>query len=199
MDIEYLNFQSINYKEFFEFILRFLFDYIIIYIIAKLYFKARQKKGILFALFLLNIVVFIVCYLLQSIQLSIGFAFGIFAIFSILRYRTATVPIKEMTYVFISISIAIINALTDITSGYGIMVFSNIIIIFSIYLFEKKFNYDDTDNTKVIVYNDLSLIKPDKTDELKNDLEEKTGLKINKIEIGQIDFKAEQVRLKIHY
>lgn len=199
MDIEYLNFQNINFNEFFQYLLRFIFNIIIIYIIGKVYFKARQKKGILFALFLLNIVVFNVCYLLQSIHLSIGFAFGIFAIFSILRYRTATVPIKEMTYIFISISLAIINALTDISTAYGIMMFSNAIIIFSIIIFEKKFNTDDNANSKVVVYNDLSLIKPDKADELKKDLEEKMGIQIIKVEIGQIDFKAEQVSLKIYY
>lgn len=199
MNMEYLTFQNFNYKEFFEFVLRFVFDFIIIYLIAKLYFKARQKKGILFALFLLNIIVFIVCYLLQSIQLSIGFAFGIFAIFSILRYRTATVPIKEMTYIFISISVAIINALTDISTGYGIMVLSNIMIIIAIYIFETKFKNDNYENSKVIIYNDLALIKPDKIDELKKDLEEKTGLQIKRVDLGEIDFKAEQVRLKVYY
>lgn len=197
MDIEFLNFQSFNYKQFLEFILRFVFDLIIIYVIARLYFKASQKKDILFALFLLNIIVFIVCFLLHSIQLSLGFAFGIFAIFSILRYRTSTVPIKEMTYIFISISLAIINALSNINTGYSIMIFSNIVIIFVIYLFEKRFT--QIIQIKTIIYDELALIKPDKYNELKKDLENRTGLVIQKIEIGRIDFKDNQATIKIYY
>jgi len=97
--------KNIDGQNFIEFIIRFLFDFLVIFILAKfIYFKFRRKSNILFVLFLLNILVFFVCYLLQSVQLSIGFAFGIFAIFSILRYRTTTVPIKEMTYIFISIT-----------------------------------------------------------------------------------------------
>ena len=197
MDTDFLNFQNIDIKQFIEFVLRFSFDFFIIYVIAKLYFKARQKKDILFALFLLNLIVFIVCYLLQSIQLSIGFAFGIFAIFSILRYRTSTVPIKEMTYIFISISIAIINALTNINTGYGIMVFSNIMIIFAIYIFEKRFT--QIDQIKTIIYDDMELIKPNNYEKLKKDIEKRTGRVIQKIEIGRINFKTNRTKLKIYY
>lgn len=197
MGSEYLSFQSLNLKEFIEFVLRFVFDFIIIFIIAKIYFKARKKKDILFVLFLLNIVVFIVCYLLQSVQLSIGFAFGIFAIFSILRYRTSTIPIKEMTYIFISISTAIINALTILSDGYGIMVFGNLVIIGSIYIFERKFS--NTGKSKTIVYDNLTLITPDNLDKLVKDIELRTGLNIIKVEIGKIDFRSNMASLKIFY
>lgn len=197
MNIDYLNFQSINVKEFVEFILRFAFDFLIIYLVAKVYFKVRKKKDILFALFLLNIVVFIVCYLLQSIQLSIGFAFGIFAIFSILRYRTTTVPIKEMTYVFISISTAIVNALTNITTGYGIMIFSNFTIVVAIYFFERKFAI--TEQTKTIIYDNLSLITLNQYDDLLEDVKKRTGLNIQKVKVGRINFKSGEVSLKIYY
>lgn len=197
MGSEYLNFQSLNLKELIEFVLRFVFDLLIIYLVARVYFKVRKKKDILFALFLLNIVVFIVCYLLQSIQLSIGFAFGIFAIFSILRYRTSTVPIKEMTYIFISISTAIINALTNITTDYGIMLFSNFILVGAIYFFEKKFAI--VEQTKTIIYDNLSLITVDQYDHLLADIKKRTGLNIQKVEVGRINFKSGEVSVKIYY
>ena len=184
MGSEYLSFQSLNLKELIEFVLRFVFDFLIIYLVARVYFKVRKKKDILFALFLLNIVVFIVCYLLQSIQLSIGFAFGIFAIFSILRYRTSTVPIKEMTYIFISISTAIINALTNITTDYGIMLFSNFILIVAIYFFEKKFAI--AEQSKTIIYDNLSLITVDQYDHLLADIKKRAGLNIQKAKVGII-------------
>ena len=197
MENEFLSFQSINIKQFIDFALRLIFDFIIIYIVAWRYFKARQKRDILFALLLLNVVVFVVCYLLQSVQISIGFAFGIFAIFSILRYRTSTVPIKEMTYIFISISIAIINALTNINTGYGIMIFSNVMILFVIFIFENRFT--QIDQSKTIIYDELSLIKPEKKAELHSDLEGRTGLEIHKVEVGRINFKSGRATIKIYY
>ena len=197
MGSEYLSFQSLNLKELIEFVLRFVFDFLIIYLVARVYFKVRKKKDILFALFLLNIVVFIVCYLLQSIQLSIGFAFGIFAIFSILRYRTSTVPIKEMTYIFISISTAIINALTNITTDYGIMLFSNFILIVAIYFFEKKFAI--VEQSKTIIYDNLSLITVDQYDHLLADIKKRTGLNIQKAKVGRINFKSGEASVKIYY
>ncbi len=179
------------------FLYRLIFDFIIIFLTAKIYFKDRRKKNILFALFLLNIVVFIVCFALQSIQLSLGFAFGIFALFSILRYRTTTVPIKEMTYIFISISIAIINALTILPSGLLILIISNIIILLAIYYFERKFSTDL--GRKTIIYNNLELISPEKHDELIAELSSKTGLNIKKLKIGSINFLNNSVQVRIYY
>ncbi|MFH1050970.1 MAG: DUF4956 domain-containing protein [bacterium] len=198
MDFNFIDFQNIDGQNFLEFILRFVFNFIVIYIIAKgIYFKVRRRSNILFALFLLNILVFFVCYLLQSVQLSIGFAFGIFAIFSILRYRTTTVPIKEMTYIFISISIAIINALTNINTGYGIMLFTNVTIVLFTYAFEKKFIRNES--VKTVLYDKIELIKPEHQEELIQDLKDRTGLDIHRIEIGRIDFLRDIARIRIFY
>lgn len=192
-----MDFISMYSSELAGFLYRLIFDFIIIFLTAKIYFKDRRKKNILFALFLLNIVVFIVCFALQSIQLSLGFAFGIFALFSILRYRTTTVPIKEMTYIFISISIAIINALTILPSGLLILIISNIIILLAIYYFERKFSTDL--GRKTIIYNNLELISPEKHDELIAELSSKTGLNIKKLKIGSINFLNNSVQVRIYY
>lgn len=196
--MDLFEFRSIDGQNFLEFVIRFIFNFFIIYILAKkIYFKFRRKSNILFALFLLNIIVFFVCYLLQSVQLSIGFAFGIFAIFSILRYRTTSVPIKEMTYIFISITIAIINSLTILNSGYLLMVFTNVVIIAFVYIFEKKFIRNEA--FRIVVYDKIELTKQEHQSELIQDLKERTGLEINRIEVTRIDFIRNIARIKIYY
>jgi hypothetical protein len=102
-----------------------------------------------------------------------------------------------MTYIFISISTAIINALTVLSDGYGIMVFGNLVIIGSIYFFERKFS--NTGKSKTIVYDNLTLITPDNLDKLVKDIELRTGLNIIKVEIGKIDFRSNRASLKIFY
>ncbi len=198
MDFSFLTFTNFNVTVFLEFLVRLVFDFIVIFIVAKLiYFKVRRNSNILFSLLLINIIVFSVCYLLQSVQLTIGFAFGIFAVFSILRYRTQQIPIKDMTYIFISISLAIFNALTNIETGYEIMVFTNVIIIITIYVFEKKFILNEA--SKIIIYEKIDLIKPENHQQLLEDLSQRTGLKINRFEIGRIDFMRDTARIKIYY
>jgi len=192
------NFQILDTGLLTELLIRFIFNFVIIYLISvKIYYKVRKRSNILFALFLLNILVFFVCYLLQSVQLSIGFAFGIFAIFSILRYRTTTVPIKEMTYIFISITLAVINALTNFATGYHIMIISNFTLLFFVYIFEKKFIRDES--SKIIIYEKIDLIKPSKRQDLIKDLKDRTGLDIRRIEIGRIDFMRDVARIRIYY
>ncbi len=192
------NFQILDTGFLTELLIRFIFNFVIIYLISvKIYYKVRKRSNILFALFLLNILVFFVCYLLQSVQLSIGFAFGIFAIFSILRYRTTTVPIKEMTYIFISITLAVINALTNFATGYHIMIISNFTLLFFVYIFEKKFIRDES--SKIIIYEKIDLIKPSKRQDLIKDLKDRTGLDIRRIEIGRIDFMRDVARIRIYY
>ena len=198
MNFDFLNISNLDGQNFLEFFIRFLFDFVIIYLIAgKIYYKIRRNSNILFALIMLNILVFFVCYLLQSVQLSIGFAFGIFAVFSILRYRASTIPIKEMTYVFISITLAIINSLTNINTGYGLMLFTNVTIVIFAFIFEKKFIKNES--SKTIQYDRIDFIKPIYHAEFIVDLKEKTGLPIHRIEIGKIDFTKNTVQVKIFY
>jgi hypothetical protein len=198
MNLDFFSFTNMDGQSLIEFILRFIFDFIIIYILAvKIYYKVRKRTNILFALFMLNILVFFVCYLLQSVQLSIGFAFGIFAIFSILRYRTTTIPIQEMTYIFMSITLAIINALTNINTGYGTMLLTNVVIILFAYIFEKKFIKNESSQT--IQYDSIDLIRPERHNELIEELKIKTGLNIHRIELGKLDFTKKTVQIKIYY
>ncbi len=174
------------------------FDLIVIYIIAKqIYFRIHQNRTYLFTMVTFNIIIFLVCYLLNHLTLGLGFSFGIFAIFSILRYRTLSLPIKEMTYLFISISIAIINALSNSTISYTELVFTNAAIIGLTYILEKSWVRNE--QVKHIIYEKINLIKPQLRNELLEDLRLRTGLDITRCEIGRIDFLKDVAELRVYF
>ena len=195
---EIFGYQILNWKNFLDFFVHFVFNLAVISIIAyKIYFRIRQKRDYLFTIFILNMIVFLVCYLLQSAKLSIGFAFGIFGLFSILRYRTSTIPIKEMTYVFIAISVAIINALSNQSVGLTTLIFTNFSIVVGTYIFEKKVARNESRNT--VIYEKIELIKPERREELIADLRDRTGLNIHRIEVGRIDFLRDVARIAVFF
>ena len=120
----------INPPDFFELVIRFGFDLFITYMIVKvIYYSKYQRKDYLFTFFLFNILIFFLCYLLNSVKLSIGFAFGLFAVFAILRYRTLPISIKEMSYLFIIIGIAVMNAISNKKISYAEVIFTNFAIV----------------------------------------------------------------------
>ncbi len=187
-----------NGEGFRELAFRFFFNLIVIYIIARLiYYKLRQNRDYLFTLFIFNLVVFFVCFLLSSAKISIGFAFGVFAIFSILRYRTTTVPIKEMTYMFISLSVAIINSLTTGSISFVELLFPNVMLVGFAFVMEKT--WVKNEYKREVLYEKIELIKPDRYEDLINDLRERTGLKIHRAEVGRIDFLRDVAKVKIFY
>lgn len=187
-----------NPQNYVEFLIRFTINLLAIYVLArKIYFRIRRNRDYLFTLFIFNIVVFFVCYLLNTVSLSIGFAFGIFAIFSILRYRTQTIPIKEMTYIFISISIAIINALGNNIIGLAELIFTNSMVILLVYCLERIWVKNEL--SQLVRYEKIELIKPENYDKMIADLSERTGLKIHRVDIGRIDFLRDTAQLKVYY
>jgi len=181
-----------------DFILRLLINLIVIYVIARqIYFRLVKNRDYLFVMFIFNIVVFFVCYLLSNTTLSLGFAFGIFAIFSILRYRTRVVPTKEMTYMFVAISIAVINALSFDEIGFPIIIITNVIIVAFIFILEKTWVKNEI--RKRILYEKIDLIKPENRNLLIKDLQDRTGLIINRVEIDRIDFLRDVARISVYY
>lgn len=181
-----------------DFLLRFLLNICSILIFAYfVYYKQQYKKNYFFTLVFLNILVFLVCFSLQNAKLSLGFAFGILAIFSILRYRTTTVRIKEMTYIFAAITIALINSI--ITENYNplVIIISNLIIIATGVILEYFFI--NKERQKTIIVEKIELIKPENHKQLLADLRERTGLNIKRFEIGNIDFLRDVARVRIYY
>ncbi len=170
----------------------------VVFIVRYLYYPVTRRKDYLFSFLLISILVFLICFLLESVKLQIGFAFGLFAIFGILRYRTNAIPIKEMTYLFILLGISVINALANKKISWAELIFTNAILVFIIYGLEKLWLLKH-ESSKNIIYEKIDMIVPEKREELKKDLEGRTGLKINRVEIGRIDYLRDTARIIIYY
>jgi hypothetical protein len=198
--INFAGIEIIDIPGFLELLLRFTLNIVVILVLVRwLYYSVTRRKDYLFTYFLISIVIFLLCYLLESVKLQIGFALGLFAIFGIIRYRTNAIPIKEMTYLFLVIGISVINALTDTKASLADLIFTNLVIILITYGLEKIWLMKN-ELSKVILYEKIDLIKPEKYGELLNDLRERTGLKqINRVEAEKIDFLRDTCTLKIYY
>lgn len=168
-------------------------------IVVRGFYYPKCKKGEYFFTFILiAISIFLLIYLLGGVKLKTGFALGLFAIFSIIRYRTEQVAIREMTYLFIIIALSAINGLTVSELSLGEVIIINLLFIFSIWICESKILISHY-SYKVIKYDNVNLITPDKRAELIADLEKRTGLKIEKVEVGSIDFLKDAAIVKMYY
>jgi len=200
---EAVNFAGIHIIDlpgFLEFVLRFILNITVIMVLVRwLYYSKTRRKDYLFTYILISSIVFLLCFLLESVKLQIGFALGMFAIFGIIRYRTDALPIKEMTYLFLTIGVSVINALTNTETSLVDLLFSNFVIIFITYGLEKLWLIKH-ESSKLIIYEKINLIREDKYDELVNDLQERTGIKkINRVEVGKINFLRDICDLTIYY
>jgi len=182
-----------------DFGIRFLVNFVSIFIIVRLiYYPAHKNKDFLFTFFLFNVINFMICILLSTAKLKMGFAFGLFAIFSILRYRTVTVPVREMGYFFISVTIGIINALALGDNYFLQLLIANSIIICFAYFLDYRVTLKH-ENFKEIIYERIDLIQPEKREEMLEDLRIRTGLNIHRVEFIRIDFLKDIARIYAYY
>ena len=177
---------------------RFLFNFIIIFIIIKIIYYRNNSKNddFVFTYFMFNALIFFFAYILGNITINLGFAFGLFAVFAILRYRTDTIPIKEMTYLFIVITIGVINALSGSTVPFLILLIANLIITLMAYVLEN-FWQSHYLITRTIIYENVENIKPENHEKLLLELNNNTGFNIEKFEIESINFRRGAARIKI--
>ena len=197
--MELFNIDLIDVDDFVELLVRFAFNFVIVFIAIRfLYYKVRQRRDYLFTYILISTVVFLLCFLLDNVKLELGFALGLFAVFGIIRYRTQQIPIKEMTYLFLVIGVSVINALANKKVSYAELLLTNGLLLAVTYGLERMMMLKH-ESRKTINYERIELIKPEKRAEMKMDLEERTGLKINRIEIGKIDFLRDTARINIYY
>jgi hypothetical protein len=197
--MELFGIDIIDLEDFIELIARFFFNLAVVSITVRyLYYSAQQRKEYFFTYILISTVVFLLCFLLDNVKLELGFALGLFAIFGIIRYRTRQIPIKEMTYLFLVIGISVINALSNSKVSYAELIFTNLALLAATYTLENLLMLGH-ESRKVIRYERLELIKPEHNDELKKDLEERTGLKISRIEVGSIDLLTDTAKIDIYY
>ncbi|MGQ9619442.1 MAG: DUF4956 domain-containing protein [Bacteroidales bacterium] len=192
--------EVIDVPGFLGFLLRFVLNLAVVMILVRwLYYSATRRKDYLFTYILIANIVFLLCFLLESVKLQIGFALGLFAIFGILRYRTNAIPIKEMTYLFLVIGISVINALTSSGTTLVDLLFSNIVIIIITFSLEKVWLLKH-ESSKLIIFEKIDLIKPERYNELLNDLRERTGIKnIKRVEVGRINFLRDTCELTIFF
>ena len=198
-DLDILGTQLIDPVNFSRLLLRFLLNTIVTGIIIYFfYYRKSQRKDYLITFSLISITVFLVVFLLDNVTLQIGFALGLFAVFGIIRYRTIVIPIKEMTYLFVLIGVSIINALSNHKVSYAELLLSNLIILFSCWLFDSRLIKKHS-SSKIIMYDNMKLIHTDMETELKEDIEARLGIEIIKIEVGTVDLLKDSAMLNVSY
>lgn len=176
--------------------LRFVINLVFLFILIRvIYFRYEKKERFLFAFFVLGIVTFFVACLLRSVYIDMYVAVGLFTIFSILRFRTRNVTIKDMTYIFTTIAISVISSLVLKRFPEGILIMNTIILI-SVYVLEE-FQVRNKSESYLIIYENLELLKPDKKQKLLKDLCAITGKEVLRFRIRRVSYKRKVARLEI--
>lgn len=178
------------------FFVNFLFAFIIIRFV---YYPRQSEHTYLFTFLAFNTVIYFIMNLFTSVELSIGAGFGLFALFSVLRYRTETVPIHEMTYLFLMVALPILNSVLLGAEEYEKMIIINVLIVAVIWALEKGWGFAADVHSKEIVYEKIDLVHEDKREEMLEDLRERTGLNVTKVDIQEINYLRDTVKAKIYY
>ena len=174
---------------------RFSFNLFVAYIIIKLiYHRDHNNNDFVFTYFMFNSLIFFFAYILGNMNINIGFAFGLFAVFAILRYRTDPIPIKEMTYLFTVITIGVINALSRNEVSYSELLFANLSIIL-LSLFLEKYWQNNFLYRRSIEYEIMENLRPENHEKLIEDLKYRTGLDIKYFEIRRIFLDRARIRI----
>ena len=168
-------------------------------IVLLIYRPANDKPEYTFTYLIFNVLIFFICYLMASIEeLGIGFGFGLFALFSIMRYRTMTISIKDMTYLFAVVSIAVINAISAKVFNLTELVLINAFIVACIFIFEKLI-FRQAYDVKKVTYEYVDRITPEKEAQLINDLETRTGRKVAKVDVFSLNYLNDSAVLRVYF
>ncbi|MDG1159523.1 MAG: DUF4956 domain-containing protein [Flavobacteriales bacterium] len=198
-DDRFLGMEFLDYEATLKLLFRLVFNFGFVFILVRLiYYPSAKRKDFLFTYMLISLSIFLLCFMLENVKLDLAFALGLFAIFGIIRYRTDPIPIKEMTYLFIVIAISVMNALVNKKISYLELVVANLAIIGITYGLEKVWLLRH-ESFKIVLYENIELIKSGQREALEKDLEERTGIKINRVEIGRIDFLRDTALLRIYF
>ena len=185
-----------------QMLVRLFIDIVITWlIIDRLYYKKSKRRDFYFTFMLISIAIFFIVFFMIFVledmkgKTSMGIGIGLFGIFSIMRYRTDAMPVREMTYLFIIIALAVVNAIAE---GVPMMelVLTNLIVVFAVWLCEHNLK---TLPSKLVQYDRIELITPDRHDELKADLEKRLGVKVIRVEVGSVDFLRDMAVLRVVY
>ena len=198
-----------------ELCIRFFLNLLVCWILVQFfYYRKSRRRDYYFTFMVFSTAMLMLLYIMGNVEVGVGLTLGLFAIFGVIRYRTETVPIREMTYLFVIIALAAMNGLAPVyklvgaTSAnphyelsmgtVGIMALSNLLVVCLIWVLESERLLKHT-STKLVLYDRIELIVPERRAELIADLEKRIGVKINNLEIGHVDFLKDAAFIKIFY
>ena len=198
-----------------ELCIRFFLNLLVCWILVQFfYYRKSRRRDYYFTFMVFSTAMLMLLYIMGNVEVGVGLTLGLFAIFGVIRYRTETVPIREMTYLFVIIALAAMNGLAPVyklvgaTSAnphyelsmgtVGIMALSNLLVVCLIWVLESERLLKHT-STKLVLYDRIELIVPERRVELVADLEKRVGVKINNLEIGHVDFLKDAAFIKIFY
>jgi hypothetical protein len=185
--------------DFYLLLLRLAINMVFITILIRfLYYEKTKRKDYLFTYYLIGTITFFLCFGLKKLDIDTGMGLGLFAIFGIIRYRTDAIEIKEMTYLFLIIGLSVVNALASNKLSIAEMGLINVFMVILTYILEFVWLMKH-ETRKTITYERIDLIKPESAEEMKKDLEKRTGLNLNRIEIGKIDFLNDTAQVRVYY
>ena len=194
-----INPSLINISGFSNLVLFFLLNTSLIFVIVHfMYARNSKRKDFYFSYMSIGVVVFFLCFFLNSIKLELGFALGLFAIFGIIRYRTDAIPIKEMTYLFIVIGVSVLNSLAYDKVSYAELLFTNAAVVVGLWFLEKRLMLKHEESIS-LVYERIENINKQSEKELLSDLKKRTGIEIKRFEICKIDFLRDVAEITLFY
>lgn len=198
-----------------ELAIRFFLNLAVCWILVQFfYYRKSHRRDYYFTFMVFSSAMLMLLYIMGNVEVGVGLTLGLFAIFGVIRYRTETVPIREMTYLFVIIALAAMNGLApvyrlvgatssnphyDLSLGtVGIMVLSNALVVCLIWVLENGRLLKHT-STKLVLYDRIDLIVPEKREELITDLEKRIGIKVINLEVGHVDFLKDAAFIKVYY
>ena len=179
-------------------LMRFAFNLLISWLIVRIcYYRKSQREDYVLTYMLFSSAMFLLIFLMENVNLQIGLTLGLFAIFGVIRYRTETVPVREMTYLFVIIATSVINGLA-LNISYVELIVANALIFLLIWAMESRVLLRHT-SAKLVIYEKIQLITPERREEMIADLEQRLGHKVNKVEVGHVDFLRDVAFVKVYY
>lgn len=180
-----------------KFAVRLATDLATVFILIRfIYYRLYKRSDLFLTFFGFNLVIFLITFLLNKVEMTMGAAFGLFAVFSTLRYRTENISAKDMTYLFVSIAVGLIMAVSR--GGWDELILMGLIVIITVQLLDGTWLMK-RELSQVVYYENVQLIQPEKRQELIDDLKNRTGLDINRINIEKIDFLKDSATLTVYY
>ena len=181
------------------FLLGFLVNFVVGLIIVRfIYYPRTKDKRFVFTYLTFSTVIYFVVSLMANITIGIGVGFGLFAIFRIVRYRTEPIPVREMTYLFVLMSLPVMNSSGMLQTAWPQLLIANTVIILVLWLLEKEWGFE-YQLPRHVVYEKIELIQPSRQAEMVADLEARTGRKVERVEVGKIDFLKDTADLRVYF